>query len=407
MLNILTSHCKEYDLPADSRISVASAPGRIHYLGENGLIGKRLLLSSSIDKTLSVAVSPRNDGMFRFYSAGSEERKRTTFVNLKPRREDRWANYIKTAVSIFIETPDPAVDTIPDTGGLSFTVVSTIPKNKGFGSSSALELASALALRPLFEPDMSDDELLAKLAESHKVYFEREHDIADFYVMMKAEKDRWTVTDESRMEEGLSCTRSIATPFSGYKTMVFDSRVPIFEASAEIEKRTAQLKKGLEILTRRKNGVHFQDPEVIELIENEKEMTEEMRRQCMHTAQEAVRAHDIEAAMRTGDLALIAKLFQHSQNSLRDLFEVSCPEIDWLVRRAAETPGVTASRMIGQGFGGATFAILTAEADKEFKVKLEDYERIFGFHPQKYEIKTGGGTCIGQQEISNEDTGNK
>jgi galactokinase len=392
MLDIITSHCREYDLAAgDKKISVASAPGRIHYLGESGLIGKRLLLSSAIDRRLTVAVSPRTDGLFRFFSVEGEERKRTTYPNLRPRREDRWANYIKTAISIFIATPDPAVDPIPETGGLSFTVSSTIPRNKGFGSSSALELASALALRPLFQPDMSDNELLAKLSESHRAYFEREYDIADFYLMMRADDARWTIVDEGRMAAGLSCARNIVTPFSEYRTIVFDSRVPAFESDGEIETRIEQLKKGLEILSRRKSGATFQDPEAIEIIENEKGMNEEMRRRCLHVAQEAVRLFNIEEAMKTKDFALIAKLFQHSQVSLRDLYEVSCPEIDWLVRRAAETPGVAASRMIGQGFGGSVFVILTDKAEKEYKDKLEDYERIFGFHPQKHEIKTGTG----------------
>jgi galactokinase len=390
MLDIITSHCKEYDLAEDDKkISVASAPGRIHYLGENGLIGKRLLLSSSVDRTLTVAASLRTDGMFRFFSVEGEERKRTTYPNLRPRREDRWANYIKVAVSLFIATPDPAVDPIPETGGLSFTVSSTIPKGKGFGSSSALELASALALRPLFQPDMSDNDLLARLAQSHKAYFEREYDIVDFYLMMRAEESRWTVVDEGRMADGLSCARSITVPFAGYKTVVFDSRVPAFESASEIQIRIEQLQKGLEILGQRKNGVTFQSPEAIELIENEKGITEETRRRCLHVAQEAIRLANLEAAMKTGDIPLIAKLFQHSQNSLRDLYEVSCPEIDWLVRRAGETQGIAAARMIGQGFGGSIFAILTDEAGKEYKAKLEDYERIFGFHPQKHEIKPG------------------
>jgi galactokinase len=393
MLDIITSHCKEYDLAVgDKKISVASAPGRVHYLGENGLIGKRLLLSSAIDRTLTVAASPRTDGMFRFFSVEGEERKRTTYPNLRPRREDRWANYIKAAISIFVATPDPAVDPIPETGGLSFTVSSTIPKGKGFGSSSALELASALALRPLFQPDMSDNELLAQLAQSHKMYFEREYDIVDFYLMMKAEENRWMVVDESRMADGLSCARNIVTPFAGYKTVVFDSRVPAFESAGEIELRVEQLEKSLEILSRRKSGVTFQSSDIVELIENEKGISEEMRRRCMHAAQEAIRLADLEEAMKTGDIAQIAKLFQHSQNSLRDLYEVSCPEIDWLVRRAGETPGIAASRMIGQGFGGSIFAILTDETEKVYKTKLEDYERIFGFHPQRHEIKTGIGT---------------
>jgi galactokinase len=252
-------------------------------------------------------------------------------------------------------------------------------------------LASALALRPLFQPDMSDNELLDRLAQSHRAYFERDYDVIDFYVMMKAEEDRWAVVDESRRADGLFCVRNIRTPFAGYKTVVYDSRVPAFESAGEIELRIEQLQKGLELLTQRKSGVRFQDAEALELIESEKGITEEMRRRCMHAAQEAARLADLEEALKAGDFALIAKLFQQSQNSLRDLYEVSCPEIDWLVRRAGETPGVVAARMIGRGFGGSIFTILTDEAEEAYKAKLEDYERIFGFHPHRHEIKTGTG----------------
>jgi galactokinase len=252
-------------------------------------------------------------------------------------------------------------------------------------------LASALALRPLFEPDMSDDELLERLADSHRLYFEREYDIVDFYLMMGAKQNTWTVVNEGGIKNGLSCARNIGTPFANYKTIVYDSRVPAFDAAPEIKTRIEQLENGLEILSRRKPRITFQDLDAVELIENEKKMNEETRRRCLHVAQEAVRLAGLETAMQTGDIAQVSKLFQYSQNSLRDLYEVSCPEIDWLVRRAGETPGVAASRMVGQGFGGSTFAILTPEAEKEYKEKLEDYERIFGFHPQKHDIKTGGG----------------
>ena len=393
MPDILECHCKEYEMrTGEHEISLASAPGRIHFLGENGLAGRRLLVSQAVDRTLTVAASLRNDGMFRFFSADSEERKRITYANLRPRREDRWANLIKAAIAVFIDVPGPdenPAEPAPESGGLSFTISGSIPKNKGFGSSSALELAAALALRPLFKPQMTDDELVTRLSSAHRAFFEQEQDVADFFVMMSAAERMWTLLDEERMADGLSAARNITAPFDGYKTFVFDSRVPGFESMAEVEKRSAQLRHGLETIGRRKSGVTFQSPQAVDLIEAERDFSEETRRRCLHVAAEAVRIRDLEAAMIAGDIPAISKLFQHSHLSLRDLFEVACPEVDWLVRRAAEMPGVAASRMIGPGFGGSTFALMSDEAEKAYKEKLEDYERIFGFHPHKHEIKTG------------------
>jgi galactokinase len=393
MPDILECHSKEYEMRIGAHeISVASAPGRIHFLGEQGLAGRRLLVSQAIDRTFTVAVSLRNDGMFRFYSADSEERKRITYAHLRPRREDRWANFIKAAIAVFMDIPsldEAQSEPLPESGGLSFTISGNIPKHKGFGSTSALELAAALALRPLFKPNMTDNELVTQLSAAHKAFFDKEHETSDFLVMMTAEDRAWTIVNEERKAEGLSAARTIATPFDGYKTFVFDSRVPVFESAHEAEKRSSQLWHGLETLARRKSGITFQSPEAVDLLGAERDIPEETRRRCLHVAEEAVRIRDLETAMTAGDLPAISKLFQHSHVSLRDLFEVSCPEVDWLVKRASETPGAAASRMIGPGFGGSTFALMTPAAEKAYKEKLEDYERIFGFHPQKHEIKTG------------------
>jgi galactokinase len=111
----------------------------------------------------------------------------------------------------------------------------------------------------------------------------------------------------------------------------------------------------------------------------------------MHIVQEIRRVYDAEEAIRRADLPALSKILFHSHESLRDLYEVSCPEIDWLVKRAQETEGVLASRMTVQGFGGCTYSIIQEEAIARYRDRLEDYERIFGFHPVIYEVKLA--TC--------------
>ncbi|MDR0590023.1 MAG: galactokinase, partial [Spirochaetaceae bacterium] len=69
-------------------------------------------------------------------------------------------------------------------------------------------------------------------------------------------------------------------------------------------------------------------------------------------------------------------------------------EIDWLVKRAQEIDGVMGSRMTGQGFGGCTYTILKEEAIAEYQRRLEDYERIFGFHPLLYNVRPAAAVRI-------------
>jgi galactokinase len=123
-------------------------------------------------------------------------------------------------------------------------------------------------------------------------------------------------------------------------------------------------------------------------------LSEDMRRTCMHVVQEIKRVGDAEILLRNGDLAAFSRLVFHSHESLRDLLEVSCPEIDWMVKRAQEIEGVLGARMMGSGFGGCTYGILRQESLEVFKKRMDDYERIFGFHPIFYEFHMGGGARI-------------
>jgi len=60
------------------------------------------------------------------------------------------------------------------------------------------------------------------------------------------------------------------------------------------------------------------------------------------------------------------------------------------VKRAQEIEGVLGSRMTGQGFGGCTYTFINEKAIEEYRRRLDDYERIFGFHPLTYEVRIAG-----------------
>ena len=100
-----------------------------------------------------------------------------------------------------------------------------------------------------------------------------------------------------------------------------------------------------------------------------------------------MRIHEIEKALHEKDAEAFARIIYHSHEGLRDMYEVSCPETDWLVKRAQETPGIIGSRLTGKGFGGCTYAIIRSDIADEYQKKFDDYERIFGFRPVSYEVQ--------------------
>jgi galactokinase len=82
------------------------------------------------------------------------------------------------------------------------------------------------------------------------------------------------------------------------------------------------------------------------------------------------------------DYLSFGRLLNRSHESLRDNFEVSCPELDWLVKRAAEIDGCAGSRMAGPGFCGCTVSLMREDAFARYDERLEEYDRIFGFQAE-------------------------
>jgi galactokinase len=180
MLDIGPIHRKEYELDEDRSepVFIAEAPGRIHFLGEHGEPRAGLFLSAAIDRHIRVAVSLRRDNSIRFFAADLGERKRTTLVNLKYKREDRWANYIKVAIHLFAELGYPVK-------GLNFTVVGDIPQQVGLASSSAIEVAAAMALRGFLKAAVPERDLLTRLIASRELFFGREIGLVDYMVSFR------------------------------------------------------------------------------------------------------------------------------------------------------------------------------------------------------------------------------
>jgi galactokinase len=377
MLDIGQIHRKEYDLGDDrsTPIAFAEAPGRIHFLGDQGEPEAGFFLSAAIDRYVHVAVNMRKDNSIRFFAADLGERKRSTLSNLKYRREDRWANYLKPAISLFVELGYPMK-------GLNFSFCGDIPQQVALASSTAIEVAAATALKSLLRVQISDMDFAKKLKTAHETMFENTASFADYLTAILARKDHFIQIDSST---GL--VKLIKSPFSRFRILLVDSRVPRMGIESEIASRRNDILKGLKLLSKKRQGAGFKDFAPLDLIESLGNFPEQIRRRSMHIVEEIYRITDAVSALERNDLATFAKIIYYSHESLRDLYEISCPEIDWLVKRAQEIEGAAGSRMTGPGFGGCTYTIIRRELLEEYKRRLEDYERIFGFHPIFYEIK--------------------
>lgn len=378
MKDLASLHLAEYEAPPDL---ICAAPGVVKLLGEQSESAEGLVLSMAISLEVRVSVSFRRDASLRFFAADLGERKRTSLANLKYKREDRWANHIKAVVERFIKEGSEA-------RGLNFVLTGDIPPGLGLASSSAISLASAAALNELLGAGKKNEELAELVRKADGDFFGKAPGMHDLLTAACATPRSVTIVD-------LRSSRRRALPMldGDWVLALTDSRVPRFSLDAELELRADDCKRCLAALgDPGKRGLRDVSPDEIEDLMGI--LPESVRRRCLHLAEEHRRVLEAEDALARGDSATFGKAVNKSHASLRNLYEISCPEIDWLQKRAAELEGVLCSRITGKGFGGCTVSVMRRDAVEEYRKRLEEYERIFGFKAQVFEAEMAGGLRV-------------
>jgi galactokinase len=378
MKDIAALHRAEYDVAPDI---VAAAPGVVKFLGEHTEASEGLVLAAALSFEIQVAISLRRDSSLRFFAADLGERKRTSVGNLKYKREDRWANYPKGVLDLLVKEGMPAK-------GVNFTIVGDVPVGLGLASSAALGLASAMAFKELFGLNKKGEELAELSRRAEAEFLGRPVPSYDHLTAAAPAGGSVSIVD-------LRTDRRRAVPFldGNYIIALTDSKVPRLNVDAELKQRADDCQKCLAALAKG-SGKTLRDFGVEEVDELMGNLPESVRRRCLYVVEELSRVAEAEDALVKGDAAAFGRAVNKSHASLRNLYEVSCPEIDWLAKRATEIDGVLCSRLTGKGFGGCTVTVMAESALPEYKKRLEDYERIFGFRPTIHETKLAGGLRI-------------
>jgi len=377
-LNITQLHLMEYEAAPDV---VVSAPGCVRLIGEHTTAGEGFMIAFPLDKRMSIAISNRRDSSIRFFAADLNERKRTNLSNLKFKREDRWANYIKAALSAHAGESSSAK-------GYNITISGDIPQSLGLGSATALQCAAAKAIALAAGLDPSPADLATSIVETDRTYFEKQTRVANYLATLTASSGALTFVDALR-----GTIEPLPSIFDDFLLVLTDSKVPRPPLESELRLRADDCVAGLALMNG--SGIRkLRDFSISDLDEYMGMMPERIRRHCTFFVEEIQRVREAKEAILHHDIATLAKTLNKSQSSLRNSFEISCPEIDWLIKRALEIDGVLASRMIGKGFGGCTLSLLGARAIGDYKARLEEYERIFGFKPSALEISVGAGMIV-------------
>ncbi len=187
-------------------------------------------------------------------------------------------------------------------------------------------------------------------------------------------------------------------PIKGYTIILTDSRVPRAIAREELNNRLEECIEAYE-LVKKHPDMPKDMSQLTEKMLEEIDIPESVRRRVTYIVRESLSVDDAVDSLRRRDNVMLSRILIRSHDGLRDRFEISCPELDWIVKRSLEfieplAGNLVCSRMTGKGFGGCAYTIIKNENVDEYIEKMNDYERIFGFKPLVYTAKIAGSAKI-------------
>lgn len=384
------AHQLEY---SEKPIVVAKAPGRFHLIGEHSWFFKDKTLSMAVNIPVYVAISPREDSTLKFYFHQKDERKKTTITSLKFRKEDRWANVLKSIVYGFTSGGF-------EINGMNITIFSEVLPSAGFGITTAIKVSTAMAIRDLYKLSCSDMELLQVIERANRRFLQTNNFNSDNFAAMFSKKDNFILTDFFK-----NSWDYIPFDFTEKKIFLIDTKVPrvsVWNEESLFEPEYALLLGDLRERNSRVYGGWRYIDNVTDINEEFSVVNEDVRRKLLSILREHYDVLEAVDGMQKGDFSKFARAVNQSHETMRDMFDISCPEIDWLVKRVNELEPsldfirnpVTCGRITGKGFGRCLYAVMRNSDVENFNKKISEFEKIFGFHPDVYEVETSDGACI-------------
>lgn len=387
---VIQAHKKEYGEKPDV---IATAPCRFHLMGDHTWFFRDKTLSMAVDLPVYVAVSKRSDNGLKFNYVQLNEQKHTTLQTNKFKKEDRWANAIKSVVAGYQVIK-------ADCPGMNFTVYSDVLPSAGFGVTTAIKVATTWAIKELCGFRCSEANLLKVLESANRKFLQIENHREDTYACIYSKANSMIITDHDNNSFDL-----VPFPFKDKVIVLTDAQVPrvtLWNEESLLQPENVLLLGELKTRSSVVYGGWKYEDSPHEINEVLSVTTEDTKRRLLCVMNEHKYILEAQNAISKKDFFGFSRAVNHSYENMRDLYELSCPEIDWILKRVQtldENPQdlrnpENCGRITGKGFGRCTYSILRKSDVEKYQQRLQEYTRIFGFETRCYEVKPAKGVHL-------------
>jgi len=346
-------------------------PGRVNLIGEYTDFNDGYVMPMTIDRGIYIAIRKRSDNQVRVASVRYNELIEYELDNFLRPKPGSWSSYVFGVVE------ELRLRGLLDTG-FEAVVDGNVNLGAGLSSSAALEVATAVSLQEAFGFEMEPVDMVKLCQHVEHSYANVLCGIMDQFACRMGQKDHALFLDCRSLDY-----ENVPVALGDHRIVIVSSEVKRSLTSSAYNTRRAECQEAVEHFVQFDPGIQsLRDVSADMFEENGDELSANVRRRSRHVIAENQRVLDAVASLKAGHLDEFGRLMSESHRSLRDDFEVSCPELDLLVEIANKAEGVLGSRMTGAGFGGCTVSLVHQNAVDSFTSRLNrDYTARFSLVP--------------------------
>ena len=364
-----------------------TAPGRVNLIGEHTDYNQGWVMPAAIERSVVVEGSSRSE---RQISAAAEDYNQGALFSLDqllpPREKPAWIDYLKGVCWALESAGHPLI-------GADFTIQSTIPIGAGLSSSAALELAVAAAMASLAGLDIPLPELARICQKAENEFVGVKCGIMDQYAVALSKAGKVLLLDCRSLEYSY-----IPLDLGMCCLMIIDSRVERTLSGSAYNRRREECEAAVEKLSQylARPLKSLREVSLDDLKAARSYLPSLLYRRSRYVVEENMRVLQSAAALKAGNLESFGYFMGRSHAGLRDLYQVSCNELDLIVETAVDSPGVLGARMTGAGFGGCAVVLLEKEAVENTAAQIKTaFARHGWLEPHFYVTKAAPGLKFG------------
>ena len=363
---------------------IIRSPGRINLIGEHTDYNDGFVMPAAIDKEIIFALALSGTTKSIIHALNFQETIEVDISNTQRIEHPAWANYLLGVIRQLTDRGKTLKPFVCVFGG-------NIPPGSGMSSSAALECGFAFAMNELNGLQIPKLELVKIGQWSEHNFVGVRCGIMDQFANMMGKENHVIQLDCRSLKY-----QYYPIQLQEYSIVLINSGVKHSLASSEYNLRRAECEEGVQILqSRNKRISSLRDVPLNDLVTNRSLFSENVYNRCKYIIQEIERVQWASVDLQRGDLPAFGTKMFETHYGLRNLYQVSCAELDFLVDMIHKHPEVLGSRLMGGGFGGCTINIVQSSAvDRITDLISTGYRKQFRIDIESYPVQIKDGTSL-------------